>query len=142
AQKPKPAPAAQKEGARPAARGADQAFLDKLDALEAALQQGSLGTAAELDKALKEAKDKGMRLSAPQSDHLAHLRAELKRLSDWARWGGNVSREELIKTVESLPAQGLAMAELAKKVGSMRERWKALDSLSGPAPRSLWERFD
>lgn len=151
AQKPKPAPAAQKEGARPAAqkegarpvaRGADQAFLDKMDALEAALQQGSLGTAAELDKALKEAKDKGMRLSAPQSDHLAHLRAELKRLSDWARWGGNVSREELIKTVESLPAQGLAMAELAKKVGSMRERWKALDSLSGPAPRSLWERFD
>jgi hypothetical protein len=150
---PKPAPAVKeaardgakegaKEGARPAARGADQAFLDKLDALEAALQQGSLGTAAELDKALKEAKDKGLRLNAPQADRLAHLRAELKRLSDWARWGGNVSREELIKTVESLPTQGLAMAELAKKVGSMRDRWKALDSLSGPAPRSLWERFD
>ena len=149
ARPPKPAPAAKeganagaKEGARPAARGADQAFLDNMDALEAALQQGSLGTAAELDKALKEARDKGTRLSAPQADRLAHLRAELKRLSDWARWGGNVSREELIKTVESLPAQGLAMAELAKKVGSMRDRWKALDSLSGPAPRSLWERFD
>jgi hypothetical protein len=146
---PKPAPAVKegakdgaKGGARPAARGADQAFLDNMDALEAALQQGSLGTAAELDKALKEAKDKGMRLSAPQADRLAHLRAELKRLSGWARWGGNVSREELIKTVESLPTQGLAMAELAKKVGSMRDRWKALDSLSGPAPRSLWERFD
>jgi len=148
--RPKPAPAAAKEGAkegakdgaRPAARGADQAFLDNMDALEAALQQGSLGTAAELDKTLKDAKDKGMRLSTQQADHLAHLRAELKRLSDWARWGGNVSREELIKSVESLPAQGLAMAELAKKVGSMRDRWKALDSLSGSAPRSLWERFD
>ena len=157
ARPPKPAPAAReganagakesakesaKEGAKPTARGADQAFLDKLDALEAALQQGSLGTAAELDKALKEAKDKGMRPNAAQADRLAHLRAELKRLSDWARWGGNVSREELIKTVEGLPTQGLAMAELAKKVGSMRDRWKALDSLSGPAPRSLWERFD
>lgn len=148
--RPKPAPAAAKEGAkegakdsaRPAARGADQSFLDNMDALDAALQQGSLGTAAELDKALKDAKDKGMRLSNQQADHLAHLRAELKRLSDWARWGGNVSREELIKSVESLPAQGLAMAELAKKVGSMRDRWKALDSLSGSAPRSLWERFD
>ncbi|MGJ9417524.1 DUF349 domain-containing protein [Massilia sp. CMS3.1] len=124
------------------AKGADQAFIDNMDALEAALQQGSLAHAAELDKALKETKGKGMRLTAPQADRLAHLRAELKRLSDWARWGGNVSREELIKTVEALPTQNLAMAELAKKVGSMRERWKALDSLSGAAPKSLWERFD
>jgi hypothetical protein len=131
--------------ARPAkaqTKGADQQFLDRLDAMEAALQQGSLGTAAELDKSLKESKDKGMRLTPAQSDRLNHVRAELKRLSDWARWGGNVSREELIKTVEALPTQNLAMGELAKKVGSMRERWKALDSLSGAAPRSLWERFD
>lgn len=144
--KPKAAPAAVptqdgREG-KGAARGADQPFLDNLDALEAALQQGSLGTAADLDKALKDAKDKGLRLTPQQSDRLTHLRAELKRLSDWARWGGNVSREELIKTVEALPTQHLAMAELARKVGSMRERWKALDSLSGAAPRSLWERFD
>jgi hypothetical protein len=124
------------------ARGADQHFLDTMDAMEAALQQGSLGTAAELDKALKEARDKGMRLNPAQSDRLAHVRAELKRLSDWARWGGNVSREELIKSVETLTTQNLAMSELAKKVGTMRERWKALDSLSGAAPKSLWERFD
>ncbi len=123
-------------------KGADQGFLDQLEALEAALQQGSLGTAAEIDKSLKEAKDKGVRLTAAQLEHLNHLRADLKRLSDWARWGGNVSREELIKTVETLATQQLAMGELAKKVGSMRERWKALDTLSGPAPRSLWERFD
>ncbi len=123
-------------------KGADQAFIDHMDALEAALQQGSLAHAAELDKALKDTKGKGMRLTSLQADRLVHLRAELKRLSDWARWGGNVSREELIKTVEALPTQNLAMAELAKKVGSMRERWKALDSLSGAAPKSLWERFD
>jgi len=124
------------------AKGADQHFLDTMDAMEAALQQGSLGTAADLDKTLKEARDKGMRLTPAQSDRLAHVRAELKRLSDWARWGGNVSREELIKNVETLATQNLAMSELAKKVGSMRERWKALDSLSGAAPKSLWERFD
>ena len=140
---PKPAPgldaSAREKGP---AKGADQAFLDQMDALEAALQQGSLGSAAELDKSLKDAKDKGMRLTSAQLEHLTHLRAELKRLSDWARWGGNVSREELIKTVDALATQSLAMGELAKKVGSMRERWKALDTLSGPAPRSLWERFD
>ena len=145
----KPARPAQPAAAQPAAaperakpRGADQHFIDTMDAMEAALQQGSLGTAAELDKSLKEARDKGMRLTPAQSDRLAHVRAELKRLSDWARWGGNVSREELIKTVEALPTQNLAMSELAKKVGSMRDRWKALDSLSGAAPKSLWERFD
>lgn len=123
-------------------RGADQHFIDTMDAMEAALQQGSLGAAADHDKTLKDAREKGMRLTPAQSDRLAHLRAELKRLSDWARWGGNVSREELIKTVEALPTQNLAMSELAKKVGSMRDRWKALDSLSGAAPKSLWERFD
>ena len=135
------APGAEARRAKPA-KGADQAFIDTMDALEAALQQGSLAHAAELDKSLKDTKGKGMRLTSAQADRLAHLRAELKRLSDWARWGGNVSREELIKTVEALPTQNLGMAELAKKVGSMRERWKALDSLSGAAPKSLWERFD
>jgi len=143
----KPAPAspavqATAQSIKPVQKGADQGFIDTMDALEAALQQGSLGTAAELDKALKDTKGKGMRLSAAQADRLSHLRAELKRLSDWARWGGNVSREELIKTVETLSTQNLPMAELAKKVGSMRDRWKALDSLSGAAPKSLWERFD
>lgn len=143
--KPKAVPAAAPadSGSAPARdQGADRAFLEQVEALEAALQQGSLGTAAEIDKSLKDAKDKGVRLTGAQLEHLTHLRADLKRLSDWARWGGNVSREELIKTVETLATQNLAMGELAKKVGSMRERWKALDTLSGPAPRSLWERFD
>ena len=147
--KPKAAPAAAQAGApadsgsAPARdKGADQAFLDQMEALEAALQQGSLGTAAEIDKSLKDAKDKGMRLTGAQLEHLTHLRADLKRLSDWARWGGNVSREELIKAVEQLSTQALAMSELAKKVGSMRDRWKALDTLSGHAPKTLWERFD
>ncbi|MDQ2819493.1 MAG: DUF349 domain-containing protein [Pseudomonadota bacterium] len=130
--------------ARPgAAKGADRPFLDALDAMEAALEQGSLGSAAELDKALKDGKTaRGLRLTSAQADRLAHVRAELKRLSDWARWGGNVSREELIKAVDQMATQSLPMAELDKKVGSMRERWKALDSLSGAAPKTLWERFD
>jgi hypothetical protein len=125
---------------RPSAPGADQHFLEQLSAMESALEQGSLHSAAEHDKALKDSK--GVRLTGAQSERLAHARGELKRLSDWARWGGNVSREELIKSVEQLTTQSLAMSELAKKVGSMRERWKALDTLSGAAPKSLWERFD
>ena len=138
--KPKEARPTELRERAPSAPGANQHFLDELGAMEAALQQGSLGSAAEHDKALKDSK--GMRLTTVQSERLAHARGELNRLSDWARWGGNVSREELIKAVEGLSTQSLAMSELAKKVGSMRERWKALDTLSGAAPKSLWERFD
>ncbi|HEU4845493.1 MAG TPA: DUF349 domain-containing protein [Burkholderiaceae bacterium] len=149
----KPAPAA---ASGPSAQAAQQAvrktnpkevpkevgqqFLDTLAAMEAALEQGLLHAASEHDKWLKE--HKGGRLTPAQSDRLAHVRAELKRLANWARWGGNVSREELVKAVEELPALGLSMSELAKKVGSMRERWKGLDAMSGHAPKSLWERFD
>ncbi|MYM27486.1 DUF349 domain-containing protein [Duganella sp. CY15W] len=118
---------------------ADKKFLETLEAMEAALEHGQLHIAGEHDKWLREHKT---RLSHAQTEHLNHVRAELKRLGDWARWGGNVSREELVKAVEELPGQKLAMSELAKKVGSMRDRWKALDAVSGHAPKSLWERFD
>lgn len=131
----KESPAAQE-----ANREANRHFMSIVDQMEEALSQGQLHIAADHDKVLKETKTG--RLSTAQADRLAHIRAELKRLGDWARWGGNVSREELVKAVEELPAQKLSMPELAKKVGSMRERWKALDSVSGAAPKSLWERFD
>jgi hypothetical protein len=124
----------------PADKEANQRFMAMVDQMEAALDQGQLHVAADLDKTLKDTRTG--RLSAQQAERLAHVRAELKRLGDWARWSGNVSREEMVHAVEQLPAQQLAMSELARKVGSMRERWKALDGVSGPAPKSLWEKFD
>jgi hypothetical protein len=124
----------------PVSKEATEQFFKTLDAMEAALQDGLLHVASEHDKTLRDSKHG--RLTPAQADRLAHVRGEFKRLADWARWGGNVSREELVKAGEELPAQELPMAELAKKVGSLRERWKSLDTLSGPAPKSLWERFD
>lgn len=135
-----PRPPKDKHKPSPAEQQANRHFMDLVEAMEAALAQGQLHIAAEHDKTLKESKTG--RLSPTQAERLAHVRADLKRLSDWARWGGNVSREELVHAVESLPAEGLGMSELAKKVGSMRERWKALDGISGAAPKSLWEKFD
>ncbi len=117
-----------------------QQFASALDALEKALEQGLLHAAFEHDKVLRELKQ--VRPNAQQAARLSQVRAELHRLEGWAKWGGNVSREELIKAVEELAQQELAMVELAKKVGSMRERWKKLDTASGAAPKSLWERFD
>ena len=135
-----PAPRKPRQELAPVSKEATEQFFKVLDAMEAALQDGLLHVASEHDKTLRDSKHG--RLTPAQADRLAHVRGEFKRLADWARWGGNVSREELVKAGEELPAQELPMAELAKKVGSLRERWKSLDTLSGPAPKSLWERFD
>lgn len=137
---PVPVPRKPRQEHAPVSKEATEQFFKTLDAMEAALQDGLLHVASEHDKTLRDTKHG--RLTPAQADRLAHVRAEFKRLADWARWGGNVSREELVKVGEELPAQQLPMAELAKKVGSLRERWKSLDTLSGPAPKSLWERFD
>lgn len=126
--------------AAPVSKESSEQFFKALDAMEAALAEGLLHVASEHDKTLRESKHG--RLTPAQADRLAHVRAQFKQLADWARWGGNVSREELVKAAEELPAQELPMSELARKVGSLRERWKSLDTLSGPAPKSLWERFD
>jgi len=134
-----PAPRKERPPKPQQSKEVEKKFLETLEAMEAALEQGSLHAAAEHDKWLKDHK---IRLSQQQTDHLNHVRAELKRLADWARWSGNVSREELVKAVEELPALGLSMSELAQKVGSMRERWKELDAVSGHAPKGLWEKFD
>jgi len=135
-----PEPRKPRQEHAPVSKEATEQFFKTLDAMEAALQEGLLHVASEHDKTLRDSKHG--RLTPAQADRLAHVRAQFKQLADWARWGGNVSREELVKAGEELPAQQLPMAELAKKVGSLRERWKSLDTLSGPAPKSLWERFD
>ncbi|KAB8057280.1 DUF349 domain-containing protein [Janthinobacterium sp. FT14W] len=135
-----PAPRKPRQEHAPVSKEEAEQFVKTLDSMEAALQDGLLHVASEHDKTLRDSKHG--RLTPAQSDRLAHVRAQFKQLADWARWGGNVSREELVKAGEELPAQQLPMAELAKKVGSLRERWKSLDTLSGPAPKSLWERFD
>ena len=134
------APRKPRQESAPVSKESTEQFFKALDGMEAALAEGLLHLASEHDKTLRDSKHG--RLTPAQADRLAHVRAQFKQLADWARWGGNVSREELVKAGEELPAQQLPMSELARKVGSLRERWKSLDTLSGPAPKSLWERFD
>ena len=117
-------------------------FSDALAAMELALQQGLLHVAVEKDLVLRSIAPQSKRVSSSQTARLNNARAELKRLQDWAKWGGNVSREQLIKAVEDLPAQKLSLDNLAKAVSGSRAHWKSLDVASGAAPRALWERFD
>ncbi|NMM28899.1 MAG: DUF349 domain-containing protein [Glaciimonas sp.] len=119
-----------------------QRFAEALDGMEKALEQGLLQVACEHDKALRAIDAKLCKPSAAQVPRLTMARMELAHLMSWARWGGNVSREELLKTAEELPLQKLQLAELGKKIGSLRERWKSLDVSAGVSSRELWHRFD
>lgn len=139
----RPAPAAVKAAAPALDQAEARAAMDAaLAALEAALEEGSLQGAAEQDRALRAMDFKVMRPGEVELARLARLRAELARLQGWARWGGNVSREELLKAAQDLVTQEMPVAERATKVGSLRERWKSLDVSAGPASRDAWLRFD
>ena len=117
-------------------------FINVLEQMEAALESGLLQVAAECDKTLRTIDVKAVQASESQMARLSRVRAELAHLLGWAKWGGNVSREELVKAAAELPAQQLQVSELAKKVGGLRERWKSLDVSAGPAAKELWVRFD
>jgi len=141
AEPPQPGPVVQAEPAVDPAE-ARRSMDAALAALEAALEEGSLQAASEQDKALRAMDFKAMRPGEERMARLSRLRAELARLQGWARWGGNVSREELLKAAQDLADQEMPVAERAQKVGSLRERWKALDASAGPAGKDAWQRFD
>jgi exonuclease SbcC len=124
------------------AASAKQAFIDALEGIEKALQEGGLHAASEFDRSLRKLEQTALRIDEAQRRQLSAARAELNRLQAWARWGGNISREELLKAALALPGQTLAVTELAKKVGSLRERWKSLDTSAGPATNEAWRNFD
>ncbi len=120
-------------------------YRQALEAMERALEEGALQAAVAQEKELREphADDHSApQWSAEEASRLAKARAELSRLKSWARWGGKVSREELIKTAEDLPGKEASPLELAKKIGSLRSQWKSMDAASGPADKVAWHRFD
>ena len=143
---PASAPIAEKSIDTPVSAQARQAYVDALDGLENSLQQGGLHAASEFDRRLRRLELDSARitqtLASTQRAQLSAVRAELARLQAWARWGGNISREELLKAALTLPGLSLTPAELAKKVGSLRERWKSLDSSAGAATNDAWRLFD
>ncbi len=117
-------------------------IVSAIEALTEALAQGSIQAARKLDRELRGVDAKHAGLTAEQKDQLFEARSELEYLQGWAKWGGDVSRDELIKTLDEMPALELGPNELAKKVAALRERWKEMEATSGAASKELWERFD
>jgi hypothetical protein len=117
-------------------------WLDLLAQLESALEQGALQAASEAERALRGYEVRLLKPAGADLSRLAAAYATLHHLQGWARWGGNVSREELLQAALALPEQALPVSGLVQKIGSLRARWKLLSVSAGQAPQALWERFD
>ncbi|MES2047765.1 MAG: DUF349 domain-containing protein [Pseudomonadota bacterium] len=117
-------------------------IIAAIEGMVEALEQGSIQNARKFDKDLRAVDARTAGLTAEQKEQLTQARSELAYLQGWAKWGGDVSRDELINAVLELPTLSLAPNELAKKVAAMRERWRAMEASSGAANKDLWERFD
>lgn len=117
-------------------------IIAAIEGMVDALEQGSIQNARKFDKDLRAVDARTNGLTPAQKEQLMQARSDLVYLQGWAKWGGDVSRDELINAVVELPSLSLAPNELAKKVAAMRERWRAMEASSGAANKDLWDRFD
>jgi len=146
---PPPAPAPKSEKKKPASKPA-RPFRDGhwdeirglLDKLEQHLAAGHLTEALEIEKQIN-----GRAASAPLPAGLErqlkrHL-AQLAQMRDWAKWGDDQGREQLIQAAEALLTQPEKpdVEALAASVRTLRDDWKKRD-LTRPASKAQWERFD
>jgi hypothetical protein len=142
-----PAPKKQKEKRekKPAAPQWDE-LRRLLGKLEEHLGAGRLTEALEIEKQIA-----GRAASAPLPSGLdrqlkRHL-AELARMRDWAKWGDDQGRNQLIEAAEALltgQGKGEEQADveaLAASVRTLRDDWKKRDA-TRPASKAQWERFD
>lgn len=113
---------------------------------EEALEQGSIQSARQIEKKLQEIDTKQnyrqFQMSAALKERLNSARKELSNLMSWAKWSGNVSRDELISTAEKLTTLSLTPQEIVETVSALREQWKQMETKGGGAPKELWLRFD
>jgi hypothetical protein len=150
---PRPAPAPKREKKKERSKAAGS-FRDAhwaeirglLGKLEERLGAGRLAEAQEIEKQIA-----GRAASAPLPAGLErqlkrHL-AQLAQMRDWAKWGDDQGREQLIEAAEALlTTQGKEQEQpgveaLAASVRALRDDWKNRDA-TRPASKTQWERFD
>lgn len=113
----------------------------QLSQLEAALENGQIVSVKHLERQLRamEIKHWPERLR----DRAQVALQEFARMQSWAKWSGQVSREQLVQTAEELASLSLAPKEIQNTVSALRQQWKEMEhSASGGVGRELWLRFD
>ena len=117
-----------------------------IDGMDSILKEGELERVlSQRDRArhlLKIAAGSDERKRAALQARLQRLHPQLEQLRQWRHWGSGNARERLCAELETLAGSVLPAAELATRVRTAREAWKRIDRSEGPAPETLWQRFD
>jgi hypothetical protein len=120
--------------------GGREAVRELLDRLALQLEAGQLAEAEETERQMI-AIAAGGPLPESLMRRLRRERAQLGRMRDWARWGDDQARAQLIRAAAELLQGDREPEALATAVTGMREEWRRLDA-SRHATRKQWERFD
>jgi len=142
---PPPVPAPKKEkkkGKKPTAPPQWDEIRGLLGKLEEHLAAGRLAVALEVEKQITSRAASAPLPSGLDRQLKRHL-AELARMRDWAKWGDDQGREQLIQAAEALLAEpGEPDVEArAASVRTLRDEWKKRDA-TRPGSKTQWERFD
>jgi hypothetical protein len=113
----------------------------QLSQLETGLESGQIARVKNIERQLRSIDIKHW----PESlrDRLQVALHEFTRMQSWAKWSGQVSREQLVQTAEELASLSLTPKEIQHTVSALRQQWKEMEqSASGGVGRELWQRFD
>ena len=113
-----------------------------LGKLEEELSAGRLADAQEIEKQIA-GRAAATPLPAGLDRQLKRNLAQLAQMRDWAKWGDDQGREQLIEAGAALLTQPEQpdVEALAASVRTLRDDWKKRDA-TRPASKTQWERFD
>jgi hypothetical protein len=134
---------AEHEAREAARREAATRVRNALDALEAALEGGSVSHAtAHLTEARKHLEG----LAGPPPRELAarlkRLSAALAELRDWQTFATTPKREALCAAVQALTDHPIAPGDQAARLKSLRQEWQTLGPITSARDARLAERFN
>src|SRR5688572_16087838 len=139
---PPPAPAPKKEKKK---QNWDE-IRGLLGKLEDELNAGRLAEAQEIEKQIA-GRAAAARLPAGLDRQLKRHLAQLAQMRDWAKWGEDQGREQLIEAAEALlttrgkEEEQPDVEALAASVRNLRDDWKKRDA-TRPASKTQWERSE
>ncbi len=124
---------------------------DRLDGLAAELEQAleggvlkkatSLYSRLEADVELIEASGLPDAQIHNAKQVLRALVPRLRELQNWRKWGTDLNRESLCRSMEELVDADLEPGLLAQRLRELQTDWKGLDRSGSPGNRALWDRF-